>query len=265
MTITLLLPEQVRDAFGRIVDEEIYCEQRDNMLLLDTPYVTGRGYLLRAYISFTGSGIMVSDGGFTVSQLETFAINPKARSHRYVALEQIARRLGISWGEGEFYYTEETLEDAMRRLKVLAQAVLEGQELIRPRIAQSEEHILRLLLALAETHHLAVKQNVRVPIKGQDRPLLIDMEIERDAKKAAVDIVLPRSSSGATSTLNRMVADFHAISRTERYKLLVGVYDAEGPLSESRYQERFTASSPRNALLLPSDAAIEQIQDRLAA
>jgi len=235
------------------------------MLLLDTPYVTGRGYLLRAYISFTGSNIMVSDGGFTVSQLETFAINPKARSHRYAVLEQIARRLGIAWGEGEFYCTDETLEDAMRRLKVLAQAVQEGQELIRPRIAQSEAHILRLLLALAETHHLTVTQNVRVPITGQDRPLLVDMEIERNAKKATVDIVLPRSSSGATTTLNRMVADFHAISRTERYKLLVGVYDAEGPLSESRYQERFTASSPRNALLLPSNTAIEQIQDRLAA
>lgn len=265
MTTIHLQPDQIRDAFRRIVDEEVYCEQRENMLLLDTPYVTGRGYLLRAYISFTSSGIIVSDGGFTVSQLETFAINPKARSHRYAALEQIARRLGISWGEGEFCYSDETLEDAMRRLKVLAQAVQEGQELIRPRIIQSEQHLFAQLVALAEARNLVVRPQVRVPIPGQERSLIIDMEIERDAKKAAIDIALPRTSSGATGTINRMVADFHAISRTGQYKLLVGIYDADGLLSENRYQERFAASSPKNALLLPADAAIEQIQERLAA
>jgi len=265
MITTHLQPDQIRDAFGRIIDEEIHCEQRENMILLDTPYLTGRGYSLRAFISVNEHGIVVSDGGFTVSQIETFAPNPKSLSHRYTALAHIAQRLGIIWGEGEFCYTEETLDAAMQRLKMLAQAVQEGLELIRPRVAQDEQWLLTRLTDTARLRHLAVRENVRILIPDQARQLRIDLEIESDEKKAAVDLVMPRTDSGAISVINRMITDFHAISRTHQYEWLIGVYDEQGLFADRKYRQRFDGSKPDKTLLLPSETAIADIQSLLAA
>jgi hypothetical protein len=264
MSIALLQPDLVRSALGSIFDNEIFCERRGDEILLDTPYTAGRGYLLRAHVSATEDGITVSDGGFATSQIETFVHSTKALRHRYTDLESIAGRLGLSW-DGQFYYTVPTLEDAMRRLKLLAQAVQEGQELTVSRSLTPEGHILADLVASAKSFGLVSEERVRIQVPGRERPLTIDLEVTQDERRAALEIVAPRTMSGATNTINRLVTDFYALAKIDRYRLLVGVYDLDSPIAEKRFHERFDVSKPGNAFLFPATMALEEVHERLAA
>ena len=78
-----------------------------------------------------GESLLVSDGGYTLSQLGLYVRSVAAMRERQRDLERIAHELMLDW-RGEFYATASDLEDALRRVSVISLAVDRALSLLRP-------------------------------------------------------------------------------------------------------------------------------------
>src|SRR5436305_5518434 len=129
---TLLNPNYVEEALSRVLRSEVSCVREGDGLYVDTPYVLQDGQLLRVYLDRAEDpdGIVASDGGYATSQIETFARSNAALRERYAQMERIARQLDLEW-DTEFRFTAPDLDEALRRLAVLARAFDHSLSLIR--------------------------------------------------------------------------------------------------------------------------------------
>lgn len=255
-------PDTLRNALEAIVTTDIECRREGDRVLLETPYPAGRGYFLHVYITTSDRGIAVSDGGFATSQVEMYVRSRVALKHRYRDLEAIAQKLGIVW-DGDFSYTDDTLEDAVRRLTVLAQAVQEGQELATSRGIRLSSVTTERLLDELEKRGVQVRENVRIALPGQKRAIFVDLEVARAERKAAVEVLSATSTSGAANQIDHLVTNFYVLDKSGYDGLLFGVYNEHGPFHDPRYRDRFEIAKPSNAWLLPEAKATEEIIKRL--
>src|SRR5262249_38003008 len=129
-----LNPDHVEEALSRLLRSEVSCVRAGDGLYVDTPYVLQDGHLLRVYLDRAEDrdGIVASDGGSATSQIETFACSNVALRERYAQLERIAQQLDLGW-DTEFRFTAPDLDEALRRLAVLARAVDQSLSLIQAR------------------------------------------------------------------------------------------------------------------------------------
>lgn len=125
-TRSMLRCDEVREELIRLLASEIECQAEGGMLRLDTPYIIGDGYLMRAYLSPVDERIRVTDRGFATSQVEMYVTGSNTLLARYDDLNEVARKCGIRWEDGEFTYESDSIQDAMMRLKLLAQAMQEA-------------------------------------------------------------------------------------------------------------------------------------------
>ena len=264
MNTLQLRPDTLRNALEAVVTTDIECRRDGDRVRLETPYPAGRGYFLHVYITVSDRGIAVSDGGFATSQVEMYVRSRVALKHRYRDLQAIAQKLGIVW-DGDFSYTDETIEDAVRRLTVLAQAVQEGQELASSRGLPLTNMTTERLLDALEKRGVHVRENVRIALPGQKRAVLIDLEVERAERKAAVEVLSATSTNGAANQIDHLVTTFHLLDKSGYDGLLFGVYNEHGPFRDDRYRETFEIAKPANAWLLPESKASEGIIERLDA
>lgn len=252
----------LRNALETLMTTDIECRREGDRMLLETPYPAGRGYFLQVYVTVSDRGIAVSDGGFTTSQVEMYVRSRVALKHRYRDLQAIAQKLGIMW-DGDFSYTDETIEDAVRRLTVLAQAVQEGQELASSRGLRLSNVATERLLDELEKRGVKVQENVRIALPGQKRAIIVDLEVERKERKAAVEVLSATSTNGAANQIDHLVTNFYVLDKSGYEGLLFGVYNEHGPFRDDRYRERFEIAKPSNAWLIPEAKATEEIIKRL--
>jgi len=264
MNTLQLRPDTLRNALETIVTTDIECRREGDRVLLETPYPAGRGYFLHVYITVSDRGIAVSDGGFATSQVEMYVRSRVALKHRYRDLQAIAQKLGIVW-DGDFSYTDDTLEDAVRRLTVLAQAVQEGQELATSRGARLSNVTTERLLDELEKRGVQVQENVRIPVQGDKRFVYVDLEVKRAERKAAVEVLSATSTNGAANQIDHLVTNFYVLDKSGYGGLLFGVYNEHGPFRDNRYRERFEIAKPANTWLLPEAKASEGIIKHLDA
>lgn len=264
MSTMLLQPDAIVGTFRNLIDQEITCERRGEMLLLETPYAVGNGYSLRAYLSLSPEGIIVSDGGFASAQVEQFIHTRATLRHRYRELGEIAERLGLLW-DGDFSYTDSTIEDAVRRLKLLATAVQESNGLLATRQGRQERSAILKISEGVEQRGARVQRRAPIKVLGRERPVVVDLKIETSLRNAAVEVIGAQTGSGVERQVDRAVAHLHALANGQFGGLLFGVYEEHGLAAERQFIEQFNSAKPRQALLLSEDEAVDRISELLAA
>lgn len=265
MSTTELQPEAIAGAFRALIEREVVCERAgDDTLLLDTPYAVGNGYSLRAYLSFSAGEIVVSDGGFATAQIEQFIHTRATLKQRYRELGQIAQRLGLVW-DGDFSYTDGTLDDAMRRLKLLAAAIQESNALLATRQGRQERRVLQRLSEGFERRGATVERHAQIRLPGNSRPVRVDLRIETPHRNAAVEIIGAQTEGGVEQRISTTIARFHRLANGAFGGLLVGVYEAESLRANRGLIEQFNSAKPPGAQLFAEDEAEERIAESLAA
>src|SRR5581483_3585938 len=117
-------PEAVAKGFREIVSRDVVCERIGDALYIDTPLVLQDGHFFRAYLCLDDSGrLKVSDGGFASRQFSIHALSAPAMRSRSDEAADIAREFSLVWERGEFSFVEEHLDEALRRINMLARAV----------------------------------------------------------------------------------------------------------------------------------------------
>lgn len=264
MSAVQLQPDVVADTFRDMLDSEIVCERDGAGLLIDTPYVIGDGYLLRAYLRADDGQITVSDGGFATAQVERHIQGEVALRQRYHELNRIARRYGLAW-DGEFSYTDQSLEEAMRRLKLLARALQESAGLAVTRKHRGERGIATDLARAMKERGVTVARNAKIKVWGRERPVRVDLQLELKLHRAVVEVLDAVTEPAVENQVARAVANFHALKNGEYGGRMVAVYSEHQLAGAPQFREYFELAKPREALLLPDSKASEAILDLLAA
>lgn len=263
MTPTVI-PEQLTAALDRMLSAEIRWKPADGGVCVDTPYQVASGYGLRAYFTSGDGHIRVSDGGFATSQVEMGVHHPAALRPRYKELERIASSLGLEWN-GEFSYLARDTEDAVKRLKVLAQAVQEGQALAVVRSTGRGRDVVQALAARLTRTGAEAVVGAKIQLPERQRPIVVDLRVERERRSAVVEVLAGRSASGAAIQVDRAVTNFHALANAHYPARLYGVFEERSPAAEARFRERFESAKPSDAVLVSSAEAADVIEQALAA
>ncbi len=264
MTITSdLQPERLAQALQGIVTGDIHSGVVGDSYFLDTPYDVGHGYLLRAYFTIYDNRILVSDGGFAETQVEIFSRSQSALRYRQRGLKSIANKLSLTWNNGEFSYSDTSVDEAVRRLAVLAQAVQQGHELAMRHIQRNIKMTTDELVKELMSRGVAVRSDVPITVPSQPDPIRVALTLERAGHMAVVDFL--GGTKSAKSQVERIVTDFHILNNSGYQASLFAVYDEESAFQLRKYRTRFENAKPEKATILSSDDAPERITEALKA
>jgi hypothetical protein len=249
-----LLQKQVIDA--------IECRHEGEHLVLDTPYVVGDGSFLRAFLIRDDSCVNVSDGGAAAREIERFARSASGLRARYKEMQRIAERHGLRW-DGDFYFTAEDLETAIKRLPVLAIALDEAQALTVARSLRLDQTIKRELQTAIHKSGFKVEKDSEIEVPDRDRPVIVDLQAFGLAKPAAIEILASPTEGGARIQVESAITNFHTLRNKNYQGLLVGVYDEQSPAALSKFRQEFESAKPKDAVLIPSAEATDFLLDFL--
>ncbi len=261
----VLDPKAVKDALSALLNDVVECEWVDEELQLDTPFTLQDGHLFRAYLtpSSTSGGFTATDGGYAMSQVELFVRSPAAQRERREELKRIANRLHMNW-DGEFSYTEQDLESAVRRVAVLARAVDMSLSLLHARARRSQVPFRKQLSLGFRQAGLTVQPGARIVTSGESS-VTVDYEVRRNGTRAAVELLTAQTVSGAFISVDHIIGNFHTLARGAYPGLLFAVYGEDSPGGNPQIRQRFKDASPDRAELLSQEDAVSEIVERLHA
>jgi len=236
-------------------------------LTLDTPLTLQDGRLLRVYIEpAKGGGLIVTDGGYAMSQVETFARTPAMLRERREELVRIARILDLECEDGtEFCYVSNDLEAAMMRLNVLSMAVNRALSLLHAKPPRLKVALRERLLETFRSAGLEVKRDAQITSGQSELSVTVDYRVNSKRKEAAVEVLSGRTRAGAQGVVDRTAANFNVLAKGGYRGLLVAVYDEQSIAAHGALRERFLEAGPKNVLLLSGNGEERQIVERLAA
>lgn len=120
-------PSVVKYMFVEVLAQSTRCTAEDGILRLETPFMLPDGHVVRVYLRLgPEQEVVVSDGGYTSRTVTIFSRFEDEARARYEKLRQIARDLGLEYADGELRFVALNLEQAVRRIPVLANAVVAG-------------------------------------------------------------------------------------------------------------------------------------------
>ncbi len=120
-------PSVVKYMFVEVLAQSTRCTAEDGILRLETPFMLPDGHVVRVYLRpGPEQEVVVSDGGYTSRTITIFSRFEDEARARYEKLRQIARDLGLEYADGELRFVALNLEQAVRRIPVLANAVVAG-------------------------------------------------------------------------------------------------------------------------------------------
>lgn len=113
--------------FVEVLAQTTRCVAEDGMVRLETPFLLPDGHAVRVYLRLgPEQEVIVSDGGYTSRTVTVFSRFEDEARARYEKLRQIARDLGLEYANGELSFVAMNLEQAIRRIPTLANAVVAG-------------------------------------------------------------------------------------------------------------------------------------------
>jgi len=113
--------------FVEVLAQTTRCVAEDGMVRLETPFLLPDGHVVRVYLRLgPEQEVIVSDGGYTSRTVTVFSRFEDEARARYEKLRQIARDLGLEYANGELSFVAMNLEQAIRRIPTLANAVVAG-------------------------------------------------------------------------------------------------------------------------------------------
>ncbi len=120
-------PSIVKYMFVEVLAQSTRCVAEDGAVRLETPFMLPDGHPVRVYLRLGPEHeLIVSDGGYTSRTVTIFSRFEEEARARYEKLRQIARDLGIEYVNGELRFVATSLEQAIRRIPTLANAVVAG-------------------------------------------------------------------------------------------------------------------------------------------
>lgn len=120
-------PSVVKYLFVEELAQSTRCAAEDDTLRLETPFMLPDGHTVRVYLRLgLEREVVVSDGGYTSRMVTIFSRFEEEARARYEKLRQIARDLGLEYADGELRFVATRLEEAVRRIPALANAVVAG-------------------------------------------------------------------------------------------------------------------------------------------
>jgi len=120
-------PSVVKYMFVEVLAQTTRCVAEDGMVRLETPFLLPDGHVVRVYLRLgPEQEVIVSDGGYTSRTVTVFSRFEDEARARYEKLRQIARDLGLEYANGELSFVAMNLEQAIRRIPTLANAVVAG-------------------------------------------------------------------------------------------------------------------------------------------
>lgn len=120
-------PSVVKYMFVEVLAQTTRCVAEDGMVRLETPFLLPDGHAVRVYLRLgPEQEVIVSDGGYTSRTVTVFSRFEDEARARYEKLRQIARDLGLEYANGELSFVAMNLEQAIRRIPTLANAVVAG-------------------------------------------------------------------------------------------------------------------------------------------
>ena len=262
-------PESVRRAVLTALLEDLECSPVASGVQIDTPFILQDGRLFRALLQPSGENgsVIASDGGFAVEQFEIRFSSIQARRERFEELRRIAVELHLDpWeASGPLTFRSESLEEAARRLPILAQAADRALSLLQSRMRGKETSLRSRLADDFEDNGFDVRRRSKIEI-GHDVYVKVDLELSReDRAAAAVQVLSAVTQSGAMIAADRAVVNFTRLSRAQYNGKLFAVYNEHSPSGVSQVLDRFIAAKPDRAILIPGTEAIEVITSALAA
>lgn len=261
-----LKPSAVRDALTRALTDDISCSMTSSGVVVDTPFILQDGRLLRVLLRPTGENgtIEASDGGYALEQVEIMFRAGSSRRERLAEIKRIATELHLDW-DTALGFTAHSLDEAVRRLPVLAQGVDRTLTLTHA-ISRRRERPLRARLA-NDLREAGLKLRTRAKIQTEDgRHESVDYVVEHEAtSKAAVRLLSAETPSGAGMAADRAAGVFTRLDRAQYPGLLVAVYDEHTSSGILSFREQFEKTKPERARLVAGDAAAEYIEKHLAS
>ena len=211
-----------------------------------------------------GESLLVSDGGYTLSQLGLYVRSVAAMRERQRDLERIAHELMLDW-RGEFYATASDLKDALRRVSVIGLAVGRALSLLRPRPSRVRPPLRAQFEKDLQHADIRMYRDARIAVGPEQHPVLVDYRLVKNGREAAVELLAGRTQQGAASAVDHTIANFNVLHRSGYHGLLAAVYDEESTASQPRLIERFQSGTPEGTLLLPGSRAAGVLRERLVA
>lgn len=266
----LLSPERVQQAVLAALVEDLECQRTPAGIQIDTPFILQDGRLFRALIRPTGENgtVVTSDGGFAVEQFEIRFSSVQARRERVEQLKRIAVELHLDpldTNDGSLTFRSESLEEAARRLPILAQAADRALSLLQSRIRGKERPLRSRLADDFQDNGFDVGRGRKIEI-GHDTYVKVDLELGRqDRPVAAVQVLSAVTQSGAVIAADRAVVNLTRLSRASYDGKLFAVFNTHSPSGVEQVLNRFAAAKPEQAVLVPSDDAVEIITNALVA
>ena len=120
-------PSVVKYMFVEVLAQNTRCVAEDGAVRLETPFMLPDGHAVRVYLRLGPEReVVVSDGGYTSRTITVFSRFEGEARARYEKLRQIALDLGLEYVNGELRFIATSLEQAIRRIPTLANAVVAG-------------------------------------------------------------------------------------------------------------------------------------------
>lgn len=120
-----LEPQTVKLKFIEAISEITDCVPADGALRLDTPFVLPDGRFIQFYIQVGPDWtLIVSDQGYATQQVTVFSKFEDEAKARYEKIREVARQLDLDYIDGELRFMAEDIDQAVRRIPVLARAVV---------------------------------------------------------------------------------------------------------------------------------------------
>ncbi len=118
-------PQTIKARFIEFLAEGIGCTVEDGAFKLDTPYILPDGRFIQLYIQLGPDWtLVVSDRGYATQQVTVFSEFEDKAKARYEKIRELARQLDPDYVEGELRFMAENLDEALRRIPVLARAIV---------------------------------------------------------------------------------------------------------------------------------------------
>lgn len=253
--------DATKDTLLAILQESVRCSRIGNTLMLDTPYVFGDGHQLRAYLSEVPNGIMVSDGGFAAQQIEMYSpIGTNGQSYRSLRSAAVAHDL--VW-EGQLYFVEPTLEDALYNLHRLTSALHDTENALMRQRRRGFGTAATLKAGLESTYHLDTKIDYPIYLPENREPVVVDLFTQHESGRAVVEIIEARSESGVNEQVNRSLVNFMSLDRGEFEGIRISVVNNDVLNVDHRAVDRLNYAKPKNVYVFDDSTALAGIGELL--
>lgn len=257
--------EDIEKALLGHMRADISCRQEGDALVIDTPYVLLDGHFLEVFIeAANGRGHIFSDGGFLQRQVGIYSSTRNLQHGRAAEIERIARSLDLEWKDFELRFHETDLDQGVRRLTVLVEAMNRALAVVQAKPRRREVELRKQLAAeLRKVSWLKVSQRARLEVG--DARVRIDYIVRRLDQETAVEVLGGRTESGSAISVDHAIANFQVLHHYDYPGRMVGVYDEASPAARPELMERFRTATPPQTLLVAGRDAAHRIALTLAA